>query len=96
MMNAETRPPWVEEMIDLYEIDQLLLIDNMGCAIVGVAERLGRWIAVYDEQAVIERLMHINEWDEETAEEYFGYNIANAWLGDGTPLIMQVHRSREV
>ncbi len=96
MIDAETRPPWLQDIIDLYEIDQLLLIDDMGSAIVGVAERHGRWIAVYDEQAVIERLMYINEWDEETAEEYFGYNIANAWLGDGTPLIMQVHRSREV
>lgn len=95
-MELDTRPAWVQAMVDSYEIDRLLLIDGMGQAILGIVARQGQWIAVYDELAIIRELMRINEWDEETAAEYCSYNIVDAWVGDGTPIVMQVHRPEDM
>ena len=46
------------------------------------AERV--WVAVYDTQGCIESIMRWLSCDAGTAEEWFGFNTAGAWVGPGT------------
>lgn len=61
---------------------------NFDAAIIGVdqdGERL-----IYDSTSVVQVL--INEgMDEEDAWDYFYYNIAGAYVGENTPLFIQLY-----
>lgn len=41
--------------------------------------------AVYSSTKCISALMEANDWDEETAMEWFVFNVSGAWVGEGTP-----------
>ena len=61
-------------------------------AIIGMAARKGQDdVLAYDVQKMINILMNDNEWDEDEAIEYFYYNIYDAWMGDGTPVLITVN-----
>ena len=74
-------------MLDELEDDELLTADGLDAAIIGVGYRCGQApLVVYSvEKAIkiLQRDMHCS-WAD--ANEYFSYNIENAWVGDSTPL----------
>jgi hypothetical protein len=79
---------WVSEFNE-----EALFADGFEDAFVGVIERFGQDpIAVYDREKCIAILMEQfdDDNDEERdlhgeAEDYFGYNVIGAWVGEGTP-----------
>lgn len=78
-----------DDMAERWPDDDILQIDGFDAAIIGVGERCGQVpVLVYDQAKVLEILME--DMDEDTAQEYFDFNIAGAWLGDKTPLLVTV------
>jgi hypothetical protein len=64
----------------------VLKMDGFDDCIVGVVERCGQEsFLVYDVEKVIQKLQDTSEMDYHEAVEYFHFNQADAWLGEGTP-----------
>lgn len=62
--------------------------DGLDDAIVGIARvACGGEVLVYDEARIIAKLME-DGMDYDCAWEYYAFNIADAYLGTGTPVIM--------
>ena len=65
-----------------------LLLEGFDEAIVGVGRRCGKpSLAIYDQAkiiAILERTMPPVD-----AFYYYEFNIASAWMGENTPIIMQ-------
>ena len=58
-------------------------------AILGIAHRFGMQpIVAYDYRKVIE--IFAEDMSHEEAQEYFDYNVIGAWLGEGTPIFIEV------
>lgn len=65
------------------------LFDGLDDALVGIAERPGQpALAVYDRQRCIELLADHQECDLLDAEEFFDFNVAGAWVGEHTPIVL--------
>lgn len=65
--------------------EALFLSDEYDDAICGVADRCGMTAVVaYDRSRVIDILAR--SMSREDAEEFFEFNIAGAWVGEGTPM----------
>ena len=58
-------------------------------AIIGIAHRFGMQpIVAYDYRKVIEIFAEDMEYEE--AVEYFDFNVIGAWVGEGTPIFIEV------
>lgn len=57
-------------------------------AIAGIAERINLSVVAYDRQQVIKVLMEDSGMDHDEACEFYEFNIAGAWLGEGTPVYL--------
>ena len=75
----------------------MLVADGFDDAIIGYAEPpkpaqigMSEPVVIYDRQKVIDILIS-QEMTEEEAIEYFNYNIAGSYMGEGTPIYM--HRA---
>lgn len=78
---------WLDERADEYEA--VLLADGFDEALLGYAERPGQSpIAIYDRTKCIEVLMTRDSMSHEDAEELFEFNVASAWVGEGTPCFL--------
>jgi hypothetical protein len=72
------------------ENPEAMLVDGFDEAILGTCRRFGQQTTVaYDYNKVIEILMKDGMTFEE-AEEYFEFNIIGAWVGDGTPVFIEL------
>lgn len=61
--------------------------DGLDEALLGVGFRFGvEPVALYDSEKCIEVLMKRDGMTREEADDFFGFNIAGAWLGQGTPM----------
>ena len=57
-------------------------------AIIGIARRAdGMMVVAYDRQRCIEVLLQ-DGMDHGEAEEFFEFNTAGAWVGEGTPVFI--------
>lgn len=59
-------------------------------AIVGI-EQLdnGQRVVAYDSEQVVKALMDQDGWDEDSAREWYRYNIAGSFGGPGTPVFIE-------
>jgi hypothetical protein len=58
-------------------------------AILGVAERFGMDpVVAYDRSRVID--IYARDMTREEAEEFFEFNTIGAWLGDATPVFIDM------
>jgi len=80
----------ISEFIEEYysdEADHILLADGYDEAFLGIGcSHGGKNVAIYDRSKcirILERDMSPSE-----AEEYFGYNVEGAYVGDYTPIFM--------
>ena len=62
--------------------EDILKADGLDKAIIGIDENTMRLIYSYTK--IIQILME--DMTREEAEEWFGYNIQSAWVGDKTPI----------
>ena len=71
-------------------LEDLLLADGYDEAILGRGSRCGqRDVAVYDSEKIVGILVRDGMTHEE-AVEYFDFNIIGAWMGDQTPIFVQL------
>jgi hypothetical protein len=78
----------IEDLIG--DDETVLLADGFEDAFVGIGRQFGRPIAIYDRAKCIQVLMR-DEMDHEVAEEYFQFNVEGAWVGDQTPIFLEVN-----
>jgi hypothetical protein len=71
--------------------EDILTANGLDDAIIGVGTRCGQPpLAVYDVSKVLDILVDRDGMTYEEAEEYFGFNIEGAWVGEQTPVWLRV------
>ncbi len=71
------------------ESAELLFADGYDDAILGIVERDGVPLVVYDTARIIKLLRTRDRMSRDEAEEFFEYNVAGAWMGEQTPLFLR-------
>jgi hypothetical protein len=70
---------------------EALTADGYDDCIIGIGERCGQSdIFVYDSDKIINKLVKRDGMDYEEALEFYSYNIAGAWMGEGTPIFVRM------
>jgi len=70
--------------------EKILLADGFNEALIGTGERAGSLpVAVYDREKCID-ILRKQDMSREEAEEYFDYNVMNAFVGEQTPIFVDV------
>lgn len=73
------------------ENPEALFADGFEDALVGVCRRFGQpTLAAYDRTKCIDILVKRDGMSEEEAEEFFEFNVIGAWMGDSTPVFLDV------
>jgi hypothetical protein len=67
----------------------LLFVNGHDDAIIGIVERDGIPLVVYDTSKIINLLRTRDRMSRDEAEEFFEYNVAGAWMGEQTPLFLR-------
>lgn len=76
-----------KEILDEYYPDEsFLVMDGMDDAFLGISVKCRR--TVYSEEKIIETLINDGMTYEE-AVDFYGFNIAHAYVGEHTPIIIQ-------
>jgi hypothetical protein len=70
------------------EHPDLITLDGFDEAILGVVERINLLVVCYDRNKIIEILMR--DMNEEEAWEYYQFNILDAYMGDHTPVYLDM------
>ena len=77
----------IEEYID----EETLRVDGFDDAIVGIVSKCGSpSVLCYSPDKIIKIMMDRDGMDEEDAYDFFNFNIAGAYMGEGTPVFMDV------
>ena len=76
----------------------MLLADGYEKAFIGttISAFSRKQVALYDYDKCIMILMHDNKWSEEEAVEWFDFNTIGAWVGDDTPIFVNIHKLEEI
>ena len=76
----------------------MLLADEYEKAFIGttISAFSRNQVALYDYDKCIMILMHDNKWSEEEAVEWFDFNTIGAWVGDDTPIFVNIHKLEEI
>lgn len=70
---------------------EIIRLSGLDDAIIGVAIRKGQdEVLAYDAKKILKILMDDSDMTTEEAVEFFYFNIADAWMGDGTPVFVMV------
>jgi hypothetical protein len=67
----------------------LLFANGHDDAIIGIVERDGIPLVVYDTAKIIKLLRTRDRMSRDEAEEFFEYNVAGTWMGEQTPLFLR-------
>lgn len=70
------------------EDETVLLADDLENAFMGIGRQFTHPVAIYSYRKAIKGLMR-QGMDREEAIEYFDFNIAQAFVGDQTPVFLQ-------
>jgi hypothetical protein len=70
------------------EDETILLADGLESAFMGIGRQFSHPIAIYSYKKTIRALKGMGMTKEE-AIEYFDFNIAQAFVGDNTPVFLQ-------
>ena len=71
------------------EYEGLILYDNLEDAFLGIGYRCGQEpVAVYDMNKALEILE--KDMSPEDAREHFNFNILGQWVGDQTPIFLEI------
>ena len=85
-MTKEELNQAVEEMIG--EDETIILADGFEDAFIGVGRQFNTPFAIYDRGFCIDILME--DMSNEEAEEYFEYNVQGAYVGENTPVFVDM------
>jgi hypothetical protein len=70
------------------EHPDLLTLDGFDEAVIGVVERAGLLAVCYDRNKIISILMR--DMNQEEAWEYYEFNILGAYMGESTPVYLDM------
>jgi hypothetical protein len=79
---------WDDLMLTLEE-EECLLADGFELALIGVTVGSNP-VAVYDTNRMLYVLVHRDEMTEEEAREYLDFNVINAYVGEKTPIFVDL------
>jgi len=70
--------------------DEALILDGYDHCVVGVGSVFPHTdlVLIYSVAKIIEELMSGSGMDYEEAQEFYDFNIAGAYMGEGTPILM--------
>jgi hypothetical protein len=75
---------------------EALLLDGFDDAIIGLAERINLGpVVAYDVEKILEIMRVRDEMTYEEAYEYYSYNIRGAFMGEFTPVFVEVYDPEE-
>jgi hypothetical protein len=80
-----------EDIDEILDGDDAMLLeprDVFDACVIGIAERINLRVAAYDTNKVIQALMDHQGMEQDEAEEYFDFNIAGSWVGEGSPVFL--------
>ena len=81
--------------VEMVGVDSpLLFATGHDEAIIGIVEREGVELVVYDASVVVKTLCKRDKMTRQEAEGFFAFNIAGAWIGEGTPLFLRPIQAR--
>jgi len=88
----------IDQMSEMYPFEVLNRAVGFDDAIIGVSTPSpGRPpLVVYNTRSCIQILMDRDEMTEEEAWEFFEFNVQGAWVGDTTPLYIDVLEADDV
>jgi hypothetical protein len=76
-------------LVDAYPDEEFLLADGFEAAFVGVVYgKLREPVACYNREHCIAVLVSRDGMTEDDAEEFFAFNVEDAWAGDRTPVFL--------
>ena len=78
----------IERLKEQYPDEEFLIADGFDDAIIGVDSRELR--VIYDIDKMIKILVERDTMSEDDAYEFLEYNTLNAYVGDKTPIFMNV------
>ena len=71
--------------------EEALMADGFDEAILGISQRVGMEdVVAYDRDKCISVLMDRDGMSQEDAVEYFEFNVAGAYMGENTPVIISM------
>ena len=75
---------------------EALLLDGFDDVIIGLAERINLdKVVAYDVEKILEIMCVRDEMTYEEAYEYYEYNIKGAFMGEFTPVFVEVYNPEE-
>jgi hypothetical protein len=75
----------------LANIDEdIVLADGQEHAFLGIANTPNGYIAVYSIDEIINKYMTEDLMDYETAEEFVQFNVLQAYVGERTPIFLDI------
>ena len=84
---------WEEEEIEeIY--GEALTADGFEDALLGFGHQFRHSVAVYDRDKCIEILMKRDGMSREDAEEFFDFNVIGAWVGEHTPVFLELKKEK--
>jgi|TARA_R110000803_G_scaffold46425_9_gene97491 acetamidase/formamidase len=79
---------WDELMLELIE-EECLLADGFEIALVGISAGINP-VAVYDVNKMVNVLKQRDEMTHEEALEYLSFNVISAYVGEKTPIFINL------
>jgi hypothetical protein len=84
----------LDVLMELLEEAEALLLEPRATydrALIGISEGChSAGVAVYDSAKCIAALVEDNEWDHDEAVEWFEFNTSGAYVGEKTPLFVNL------
>ena len=77
-----------EKILDNYREEEFVFADGFDDAIIGIASGIDTRVC-YDRKKVLKKLQE-DGMSEEEAFEYFDYNIGGAYIGEKTPIFIDL------
>ena len=80
-----------EERHDLLEEmnPDILVADGLEGALIGYGGQFNQIVAVYSVQKVL-AIYEKDGMSHDEAREHFDFNVAGSWVGDGTPIFVEL------
>ena len=69
---------------------EVLLLDGLDSAFIGLGQNVDKTIAIYDRQKCIEVLMEEHSMTDVEAVDYFEYNVTGSFLGPNNPVFVEL------
>jgi len=72
-----------------YPEREIILAHGFEKQFLGVGRQFKKSFAVYDKNGCISQLMEENDMKFDEAEEYFLFNVQDAYVGENTPIFIE-------